>query len=83
MGPGLLASAGCPSLVVSGDDRTSQVPVEPLCMCATFFDPGGTSTPSHCSVAGADAAQKTTASPASSFISRLYGVALMLPVYAS
>ena len=50
MGPGLLAFAGRPALVGSGDDRTSQVPGEPLCMRATFFDPGGTSAPGDSSV---------------------------------
>jgi len=44
-GPGLLVVSGCPPDFHDGDDRTSQVPGEPLCVYALLFDPGRASVP--------------------------------------
>jgi hypothetical protein len=63
--------------------RTSQVPGEPLCPYAVFFDPGrtGSTRPFRC--AGAAPAMSTTKAPTTKNLSRLCSTALRLAVYAS
>ena len=62
--------------------RTSQVPGEPSRSYAVFSDPGRTDAPDLWNVVGTAPAASTAKAPAID-LSRLYGTALKLAVYAS
>ena len=76
-------SPGCPTGILRGDDRASQVPGHPPCTHAPLSDPGGISVPGQsrhfdaafrcCDDVGFHAYQ----------LSGLYHAACALPVYAS
>jgi len=72
-----------PEVIHRETSRTSQVPGEPCCPYAVFFDPGRTDAPGLFGVVGVAPAMSTTKAPATNHLSGLNSTALGLAVYAS
>jgi hypothetical protein len=82
--PGCCLTRCTPSRwLLQGHGRSSQVPREPQCAFALFFDPGRTCTPRRKRRLGTAPVNLTTKAPTFMIISWLNRTALALAVYAS